>query len=384
MIKAVVSKNLNVRSGEPKILPDNNIGNKFLKPGDPVDIVGKVEGESYKGNNIWYKLADGTFVWSGGVDSSAVDAVDRIAPSKAFSFIDGKMSWAHKSFGNGDAGIVDVWNALGTKGNGASICVFDTGIINDLVDFGNIKATAFLPVPYWDITDGDGHGTYCTSIAAATGSNLLFGVAPEAHLYIYKCFGNATYQDITDFKTGLQDLNNRNWPFDILSVSFSNPDYDTEAADTIAQLAQKYIILAAVDHNSNTNQINNEQFPASLSNVMAVCAENQMHELLPASFITNNPVWVFPGDNLNCIDLSGKVVPQGQSSIATPFGAGVIALLLAFMRGNGRNVTPAIYPRIIQFMKDNSDTVSDASGRNIQFLRPDINRILTNINNLKN
>jgi hypothetical protein len=294
------------------------------------------------------------------------------------------MSWAHDSVENGGFGIVNMWNKLGTRGKDASICVFDTGITSNRADFGNIKATGFLQIPHWDVTDGDGHGTNCASIAAATGNGLLFGVAPETDLYVYKGFGNTIDQDITDFKIGLQDLNNRNWPFDILSVSFSNPEYDAEAADTITQLAQKYIVLAAVDHTSNTVQINNRQFPASLPNVMAVCAEDQLHKHLPASLISNNPVWVFPGDKIKCLDPLGGTMLNGQSSIATPFAAGVIALLIAFMRKSGNDVTSADYAKIIQFLRDNSQPVDDPSGSNIQFLRPDTNRILTNINNLKN
>ncbi|KAA5536780.1 S8/S53 family peptidase [Taibaiella lutea] len=384
-MKAVVSKYLNVRSGEPKVLPDNNIGNKFFKPGETIDIADKLEGETYKGNNIWYKLSDGTFVWSGGVDSSIeVAAVIPPISSKTSSFIEGKMSWAHDSIINKGFGIVDAWNKLGTRGDGAAIAVFDTGITSNRADFMNIKMTGFRQVPHWSAIDGDGHGTNCASMAAATGSSLLFGVAPEADLYVYKCFGNTIDQDITDFKTGLQDLNNRNLPFDILSVSFSNPDYDSEAADTITQLAQKYIILAAVDHTMNAALINNKQFPASLPNVMAVCAEDQLHNLLPASFITNNTVWIFPGDKLKCLDPLGSVMTNGQSSIATPFAAGVIALIISFMRKSGKDVLPATYTRIIQFLKDNSDSVNDPTGNNIQYLRPNINRILANINNLKN
>lgn len=377
-MKAVVSKLLNVRSDEPKVLPYNNIGNKFFRPGDEIDITETVEGESYKGNSIWYKLSDGTYVWSGGVAYNAPDA-----KTSTWQFIPAKMNWVHDS-ANGGLGIVNFWNQLQTRGNAASIAIFDTGISTNRTDFANIKMTGFRQVPHWDVTDGNGHGTNCASIAAATGNGLLFGIAPDADLHIYKCFARTSGQNITDFNTGLQDFNARNWPVDILSISFSCPDYDANAADTIAQLAKKYIILAALEHIDDVTKINDRQFPASLPDVIAVCAEDQQQKLLPASGLSNKPIWIFPGDALKCLDPLGNIMTNGQSSIATPLAAGVIALFIAFMRKNNKEVSPATYNKIIQFLLNNSDKVNDTSGNNISYIRLNASRALTNINQLLN
>ena len=45
---------------------DNNPG--YYLPGEEISIVEKVIGDKYKGNNIWYKLENGSYVWSGGVN----------------------------------------------------------------------------------------------------------------------------------------------------------------------------------------------------------------------------------------------------------------------------------------------------------------------------
>jgi lysozyme len=66
-MKARVAKFLNIRTGSPEVLPNNNPG--FFKPGEVITVTEKVMGQNVKGNNIWYKLEDGGFVWSGGISS---------------------------------------------------------------------------------------------------------------------------------------------------------------------------------------------------------------------------------------------------------------------------------------------------------------------------
>jgi subtilisin family serine protease len=387
-MKAVVSKYLNVRSGEPKVLPDNNIGNKFFRPGETIEISDKVEGETYKGNNVWYKLSDGTFVWSGGVDNSIAVAADPASNSfQPYSFIEEKMSWAHKSFGNGDLGIVDMWNTLGTKGNGASICVIDTGLIDKPNDFGNVKGTAFRNV-FDTILDDDGHGTNCASIAAATGTTL-YGVAPETSLYIYKSFIKASGQTLGNFTAGFQDLLSKEWPIDVLSISFSYPTTGNNqlSIDLISKLSEKYIILVSIDHLNSSGMVNNDQFPASLPNVIAVCAADANHNLLPSSYLSKKAMWVFPGDEIECLNKLGQVKPVGQSSIATPIAAGFIALLISYMRKKGKVVVPETYKLIIQFLSDNSElkTVNipnDTTGAKANYYFLSISKVLANIDNL--
>ena len=64
-MKARVSSFLNIRTGSPEVLPNNNPG--FFKPGDVITVTEKVIGQNVKGNNVWYKLDDGGYVWSGGI-----------------------------------------------------------------------------------------------------------------------------------------------------------------------------------------------------------------------------------------------------------------------------------------------------------------------------
>jgi lysozyme len=74
-MKARVLKFLNIRSGAPAVLADNNPG--FFNPGEVIEISEKVMGQSVNGNNVWYKLSDGGFVWSGGL----VTVGENLAPA---------------------------------------------------------------------------------------------------------------------------------------------------------------------------------------------------------------------------------------------------------------------------------------------------------------
>jgi len=66
-MKARVAKFLNIRTGSPEVRPDNNSG--FFRPGEIINVTEKVIGQSVKGNNVWYKLEEGGFIWSGGIAS---------------------------------------------------------------------------------------------------------------------------------------------------------------------------------------------------------------------------------------------------------------------------------------------------------------------------
>jgi lysozyme len=74
-MKARVSTFLNIRTGSPEVLPNNNPG--FFKPGDVITVTSKVIGQTVKGNNAWYKLEDGSFVWSGGISAIEEDIVPK-------------------------------------------------------------------------------------------------------------------------------------------------------------------------------------------------------------------------------------------------------------------------------------------------------------------
>src|SRR6188768_2504889 len=67
-MKGLVTIDLNERQQCPGV---NAPISKFYSAGDTVDVVAAVHGDPYDGDDRWYKLKDGSFVWSGGVELEA-------------------------------------------------------------------------------------------------------------------------------------------------------------------------------------------------------------------------------------------------------------------------------------------------------------------------
>lgn len=59
-----VITNVNIRNA-PTI---NSFIIQLARTGQSVNVVGAINGESFKGNAVWYKLADGSYVWSGAIN----------------------------------------------------------------------------------------------------------------------------------------------------------------------------------------------------------------------------------------------------------------------------------------------------------------------------
>lgn len=64
-MKGIVNIALNERRLSPSVNAHTSV---FYKKGDVVEIVESVIGDFYDGDNLWYKLNNGSFIWAGGVD----------------------------------------------------------------------------------------------------------------------------------------------------------------------------------------------------------------------------------------------------------------------------------------------------------------------------
>ncbi|MEI6435397.1 MAG: S8/S53 family peptidase [Bacteroidota bacterium] len=330
-MKARINTYLNIRTGKPEVLPNNNPADAYYKPGDEIEIAETVSGENYKDNKIWYKLANGTFVWSGGVDRLS-------------------YPWWISDFG-----IDEIWKK--NTGQGVTVITLDTGYKKiDGLPISSITTRSVFKTNYGAEGDGldeDGHGTLMASIIAGNGKALP-GVAPGCEIIAVKILRSKKEADTTqnddnswmNFLNGLtlveeivhQDINK----YYIINCSFSAKDRDNLAHDKqklqqiIDNLTTKYrvVFVCAVGNYSDFHDP--QIIPARLNNVIAVAGfskENKNERLKSSNY------WPDPAINLTCpgkfdlntVDMSSYLpgVEKQGSSHACAYTSGLIALFLS-------------------------------------------------------
>lgn len=310
-MKGIVNTYLNIRTGKPEIQGGNNPG--YYAPNQELDIVDQHIGDFYKYTNVWYELANGGYVWSGGVNI-ATNATP-FARSKDINY------W------------LDVFglSSLANRGQGVKIAVVDTGINAAHQDFAGTKLqwsdfVKNVPNP----EDYDGHGTHCCGIIAGNEQKRIEGVAPFAELYVAKVLykkGMPSPVYDTWLYNGMQWACNN---ADIISISLGMAD--SKWSGRFQQLidnavAAGKIIVCAIGNNE-TIQSNIGDYPAKYANCISVGALDFNFNLsaltrrypktdicLPGEFITS----AYAGAPDSYYELSG-------TSMATPLLAGILAL----------------------------------------------------------
>lgn len=349
-MKGRVKTYLNIRS-TPEILPNNNINNAFLMPGDIIEITATVTGENYKGNHTWYRMTDGGFVWSGGLLSVGSDApvIQPVAfivkPGAPILFDTAKMSWGYTRPDGID--LISIWNSLNLRGQNVKVAVLDSGINTAIKDVFDAVENKLLDIksfiPGETIEDDIGHGTNCASIIVSRGINM-FGAAPECKLIVAKIESKNTGKNAA---TTLEALK---WACeergaDIISLSFSFPSVsDTPSspeekaiADYLLKmhLEKNKIFVASIGNLGESARPFNA-FPANYPGCISIGACGAGRKIWCGSSWNNKLSFVVPGVDLKGYDLAGNVVVlPPATSYACPFAAGILASLVGHFKATG-------------------------------------------------
>jgi len=243
-----------------------------------------------------------------------------------------------------DYGILE----LNYTGDNISIAVLDTGIIRDQKGFTNatsgfnttIYNESFVMGESWK--DGNGHGTHCAGIIAGQNTTIdnvkMRGVAPNATIYSLKVLdskGRGTEDAIIKGIKRAVELN-----CDIISMSLGGSiNYFSALQDAIQYAIGKGVIVVAAAGNSA--QITSAQ-PASWEGVISVEALKENKHI--AEYTNLGGDIAAEGTNITSLDFNNKngTATMSGTSMATPFVAGCIALLLEAqpsLRGNPTKVS---------------------------------------------
>jgi subtilisin family serine protease len=254
-MKARVTKHLNIRTGAPKILPNNNPG--YYDAGDTIDIVDIVIGQEYKGNNVWYKLADSGYVWSGGVKRSD----DSLQPALSSLPVAGKIQVDLPDLVNFNGDL-----SLTSHGVGGVVAILDSGISHATLEgkiireFDFVKNTARAKDVY-------GHGTKVAGIIASEGP-VIKGVSSRCSLINFRVADDNGVITSDPVFAALDALDKSQSLIDVINLSFDiSPDLIPFIQPIINRLMSKgTVIVIAAGNNNVMNSI------AGLANTIKVGA----------------------------------------------------------------------------------------------------------------
>jgi subtilisin family serine protease len=334
MTKAIVNGYLNIRTENPTINVFNNPG--YYKPGDIIEISEKVLGQTHKGNNIWYKLSNGGYVWSERVSKSE-DLAAIAVHSKSSLF----TKW----------GIDRLWES--TNGKNMKIGLIDTGIRADHLSlkFSNVSVVEGLETT---LTESF-HGTYMAAIIAGSDTkNGYVGVAPGVELKFCAMgsINNLSSKKLANCIKQLEDV-------DVISMSFATrhdsfKPKEKDAKDLISLINQftlkKNIIFVAASGNKGPHG-GIQFYPAAYENVISVSGHNENDQSLVDDDAT---IW----DGVTLISSFGNYFDQAPSVVtdfsandlvefkgsspACAFTAGLITLIQSQAQSqNGQKLTKA-------------------------------------------
>ncbi len=242
-----------------------------------------------------------------------------------------KISWAKKLLH-----IVPIWFKF--RGKGVRVAVLDTGVDTDHPDLAAaIVGTADFTGD--GVEDQNGHGTHCAGIIAARLNDFGFvGVAPEADLLIGKVLNNEGSGQIDWIVNGI------NWAVeqkaDIISMSLGGFGSAAEIFVAIHQALAKgsHVICAA--GNSGSLYQNSIGYPGRYGSVITVASHDWNGNVSGFSSRGGEIDFLAPGSEIFSTYLDGGFNFLSGTSMATPFVAGLAALVIDKHKQTPDNETP--------------------------------------------
>jgi subtilisin family serine protease len=331
-MKARVITHLNIRTRVPAVLPDNNPG--YYKANDIIEIAETVTGEKYKGNNVWYKLSDGGFVWSGGVETAMA--------TNLFT----------SDFWFKELKIYELWNTFQERGENARVLVLDSGINTDIIQIASAVQEPiknFVPGSTTSKNlDENCHGTHCSSLIAARSNTQFIGAAPNSKLLVGKVTDTGSLDDADSIKNALKEFLREEYEFDIVSISQELYVPDPELESLINQyVAKNKIVIASIGNDYQYKNSNFKRYPGCLDNCISVgsCSNNKKlsdFSLNP----TGTSIFCF-GEEIHSYKNSATPQPLSGTSQATAIVAGICCLIVSWLKKKGISYNQAFIKQLL-------------------------------------
>lgn len=188
-----------------------------------------------------------------------------------------------------------------------------------------------------DPMDDNGHGTHCAGILGAVGGNEIgiAGVNWTVKIMPLKFMdseGAGTTRDAIEAINYVINRKRAGVNVRVISASWGSTIRSRALEDVIRKAGDEGILFVAAAGNSSSDNDHIPHYPASynLNNVISVAAVNRNDDLTSFSNYGMNSVHVAaPGEDIMSTYLQHGFEAKKGTSMATPFVAGVAALVLS-------------------------------------------------------
>jgi subtilisin family serine protease len=211
-----------------------------------------------------------------------------------------------------------------TRGGGITVMVIDTGhpVHPDIGDNAIEGKNCISGEP---IEDENGHQLHCTGIICAKDNQTgMVGVAPEAKCISVKALnksGSGSYYGLAEALDYAIEVKP-----DLVSMSLGGPTPSPVLQERIKTLYELNIPVICAAGNSGDGGVN---YPAAFDETIAVAAYDKYGKVARFSSKGEKVEWAAPGVNIYSTFLNDGYASLSGTSMACPFIAGVVALMLA-------------------------------------------------------
>ena len=222
-------------------------------------------------------------------------------------------------------GVPDTWTI--TKGEGQTVMVIDTGYTDHVDLSGATLQDSSRDFIGEGLKDLNGHSSHCCGIIGARDNTVgMVGVAPECKIITCKVLS----------KDGMGDYNGIIAALDyaiqvkpsVVSMSLGGPVDDTRVHDRIKTLYTMNIPVVCAAGNEGPGE-NTMGYPALYPEVIAVGAYDSDGNIADFSSHGSEVDFTAPGVKIYSTWLNNSYAVLDGTSMATPFMAGVVVLMLA-------------------------------------------------------